>query len=101
MLFQDSITAWQELSQKEPDLLITGTWFPVANGKEIVDRLMDRKATYPIIVMFASGPEELWVREYASRGLNIKFLNIPVDVETFLQVVAASLKIPPDKNHEP
>ena len=96
VLFQDSTTAWQELSQKDPDLLITGTWFPVVKGKAIVERLMDRKATYPIIVMSAFEPEELWVREYASRGLSIKFLNMPFDVATFRKVVAASLNFPPD-----
>jgi DNA-binding NtrC family response regulator len=100
VLFQDSIGAWQELSHNDPDLLITGTWFPIAKGKEIVERLMVRKATYPIIVMSAYEPEELWVREYASRGLNIKFLSMPFDVTTFLKVVAASLNIPPDTKYE-
>jgi hypothetical protein len=61
---------------------------------------MDRKAAYPIIVMIAYEPEELWVREYASRGLNIRFLSVPFDVATFRNLVAASLNIPPDKKHE-
>jgi DNA-binding NtrC family response regulator len=100
VLFQDSITAWQELSQKDPDLLITATWFFDLKANELVGRLMDRKAAYPIIVMIAYEPEELWVREYASRGLNIRFLSVPFDVATFRNLVAASLNIPPDKKHE-
>ena len=46
-------------------------------------------------------PEKLWVREYASRGLNIKYLITPFDVATFRNLVAARLNISPDKNHEP
>lgn len=100
VLFQDSTTAWEQLSQTDPDLLITGTWFPVVRGKEIVERLMDRKAAYPIIVMSAYEPEELSVQEYASRGLNIKFLSMPFDVATFRNLVSASLEISPGTNRD-
>lgn len=99
VLFEHSTAAWEELSQTDPDLLITGTWFPVLRGKELVERLIDRKAAYPIIVMSAYEPEELWVEEYASRGIDIKFLSMPFDVAAFRDLVSGSLNIPPDKNH--
>ena len=99
VLFQDSVEAWEELSQNDPDLLITGTWFPREKGKEIVERLMCRKANYPIIIMSTYEPEELWVREYASRGLNIKFLAMPFDIATFRNLVAGSLEMIPDKHY--
>ena len=96
VLFQDSVEAWEELLKKDPDLLITGTWFPRLRAREFVGRLMERKAEFPIIVMSTYEPEESWVREYANRGINIKFLSMPFDVATFQNLVAASLKIPPD-----
>ncbi len=34
------------------------------------------------------------VRDCASRGLNIKFLNVPFDITPFLKVIAASLRLP-------
>ena len=100
LYLSDTFSAWEDLSRTDPDLLITGTWFPAMRGEEIVRRLLDRKADYPIIVMSTYDPEELWVRECAGRGLNIKFLSMPFDVATFRNLVAASLNIPPDKKHE-
>jgi hypothetical protein len=49
--------------------------------------------------MSAYEPEELWVREFASRGVNITFLSMPFDLATFQNLVAASLKSPPDDHH--
>ena len=52
-LFQDnSEEAWQELSRTDPDLLIMADAMPGLRGQEISRRLLDRKATYPIIVTF-------------------------------------------------
>ncbi len=94
LLYQDSVEAWQELSQRNPDLVITGSWFPVMKGKELVERVMDRKATYPIIVMSAFEPEELWVQDYASRGLNTSFLPMPFNLETLQKLLVTSLNNP-------
>lgn len=90
-LFEDSEEAWQHLSKNDPDLLITGTWFPRLKGKEIVERLMDRKAAIPMIVISTYDAEELWVREYASRGLNIRFRGIPFELASFRSLVEGSL----------
>ena len=96
ILLQDSVEALQKLSTQNPDLLITGTWFPRVRGKEFVEQLMERGAAYPIIVMSAYEPEESWVREHQARGRKITFLGLPFELATFQEVVAASLKITPD-----
>jgi len=101
LLFGDSQEAWEELLRATPDLLITYDLMPMLRGKEIVQRLADKSVTFPIVVLSGYGAvTEPWVHEYASRGLNIKFLDTPFDVTTFRKVVAESLKIPPGKNHE-
>jgi len=101
-LFQDNgEEAWQELSRTDPDLLIMADAMPVLRGEEIGRRLLDRKATYPIIVTSAFDPTEDWVREFASRGLNVRFLVMPFTIEDVRKLLEASLKIPLDKNHEP
>jgi len=99
--FADGQEAWPELSRLDPDLLITYDRMPGMGGEEIVRRLADRRATFPIIVVSAWEDVTLpWVRQYAGTGVNVKFLNAPFDIETFRKVVAASLKISPDGNHE-
>jgi DNA-binding NtrC family response regulator len=90
------VEALQKLSIQNPDLLITGTWFPRAKGKDFVELLMERGAAYPIIVMSAYEPEESWVQEHQTRGRKITFLGRPSELATFQEVVAASLKITPD-----
>jgi len=94
--FADSEMAWQELAQTDHDLLITDYRMSRLSGKEILQRLLDRKATYPIILMSGMETTDLlmWVRECASRGLNIKFLNLPFNITLFLKVIAASLRLP-------
>jgi FixJ family two-component response regulator len=99
--FADGQEAWRELSKLDPDLLITYDRMPGMGGEEIVRRLADRRATFPIIVVSAWEDVTLpWVRQYAGTGVNVKFLNAPFDIETFRKVVAASLKISADGNHE-
>lgn len=81
--FLDSNEAWQELSRADPDLLITRDRMLSMTGEEICRRLFDRKATFPIIVTGGWHPTEDWVRELATRGLNVKFLLSPISVEQF------------------
>jgi hypothetical protein len=52
-------------------------------------------------VTSAFDPTEDWVREFASRGLNVRFLAMPFTIEDVRKLLEASLKIPLDKNHEP
>ena len=93
LLFGNPAEAWQELSQTAPDLLITADAMPALRGEEIVRRLAERKVAYPIVVMSAWSPTELWVRNYASRGLNVSFLAMPFLLEDFRKTLEASLKI--------
>ena len=94
-------TVWDNLSWTDPDLLITADAMPMMRGEEIIRRLQKQKATYPIIVTSAFDPTEEWVRECASRGLNVRFLAMPFTIEDVRKLLEASLKIPLDKNHEP
>ena len=98
--FDNAVAALEELSQTNPDLLITDDMMAGMCGSELCQRLLERKVGYPIIVDSSWESTEQWVREYASRGLNIKFLSTPFDVATFQNLVAASLNMPSDKNHE-
>jgi len=81
--FTNSDEAWRELSQTDPDLLLTDDAMPGLSGEEICRRLLERKATYPIVVMSPWGPTEKWVRECAGRGLCVKFLAMPFDLKEF------------------
>lgn len=97
LLFQDPVEAWRELSQSDPDLLITRERMAVMSGADICRRLLDRKASYPIIVFSGWKPVEeceRWIRDFANRGLNVSFLAWPGDVESILAAVETALKIP-------
>lgn len=91
--FQNSETAWQELSREDPDLLITDDAMPGLWGQEICRRLLGRKVSYPIIVISGWPPTEEWVKECASRGLNIRFLPCPFDKSEFDEILEASLNV--------
>lgn len=90
LLLQDSGEgAWQELLRADPDLLVTADTMPVLRGSEIVRRLVDRKAPYPIIVSTPFARDEEWVRESARAGLNIQFLGMPWTVDDVRNVLEA------------
>jgi DNA-binding NarL/FixJ family response regulator len=94
LLFSRGATALGELAQTDPDLLITDDRMPVMSGGELCRRLLDRKVTYPIIVVSSLGLSEQWVREFANRGLNVSLLDgPPFDLESFLKALETALKI--------
>jgi CheY-like chemotaxis protein len=101
LLYANGVEAWQELSQTEPDLLITDDAMPVMRGSELCQRLLDRKVTYPIIVNSPWEPTEQWVREFASRGLNVFFLPMPFDTESLRRLLESSFTIPREKIQKP
>jgi CheY-like chemotaxis protein len=70
LLFTNSAAALEELSQRDPDLLITDDTMPGMSGQELCRRLFERQVAYPIIVDSAWEPTEQWVREFANRGFN-------------------------------
>lgn len=89
--FLDSKEAWLDLSKTDPDLLITDDGMPRLKGKEIVQRLADKKAAYPIIVNSALEPNQEWVREFASQGMNISFMPLPFDVKDYQKLLLSVL----------
>ena len=99
--FSNGAAALEELSQTDPDLLITDDKMPVMDGNELCERLLDRNVTYPIIVNSAWGPTEQWVRELANRGLNVTFLPMPSSMASLRDLVEVSLKIPRDTVEKP
>src|SRR5665213_55549 len=79
--FQDSKKAWQELAQRDPDILITGANMGELSGEEIVRRLIEQKVAYPILVMSGWSPAEKWVKSFANKKPNISFLQKPFTTE--------------------
>ena len=97
LMYANGLEALRELSQADPDLLITDDRMPIMCGSELCERLLDKKVTYPIIVNSAWGPTEQWVRELASRGLNVTFLPVPYEIACLRDRVEAALNIRPKK----
>lgn len=91
--------AWTELSRIDPDLLIMADAMPFPRGEEIIRRLLDRKASYPIILVSSSPPVEKCVQECAAGGLNVMFLGMPFDWNHARNLLGAALKIPVNEIH--
>jgi TPR repeat protein len=94
--FRDAEEAWQELSQTDPDLLITDDIMGKLNGDEIVQRLADRKVAYPIIVIQGYPERDQWVLDCVKRGEHVTLLRAPFHLETFLRAIESGLKISRD-----
>lgn len=96
LTFDDPEKAWEKLLETHPGLLITDDIMPKLGGTEIIQRLANWQIAYPVIMTTAFERAELLmqVQDCASRGLNIKLLNVPFDTETFTKTVEDSLKIP-------
>jgi CheY-like chemotaxis protein len=92
-LVESAAGAWLVLSQSDPDVLVWIVSAPLLRGRETIQRLLDRKVTYPIIVASAFDPDALWVQEFAGRGLNVSFLPMPFTFNNFRKLLDAGLKI--------
>jgi DNA-binding NtrC family response regulator len=93
--FEDSYAAWQELLRTDPDLFITDISHIGISCKEMLTRLAERKVKYPIMVVSATlDLYEEDVRRGWGPGLNVSFLEKPVDVERYRAAVEAALQIP-------
>lgn len=93
--FGNARDAWQELSRTDPGLFITDIRHVGMSCPEMLARLADRKIKYPILVI--SGALDLYddnSRRGWGPGLNVSFLQKPVDGETFRTAVEAALQIP-------
>lgn len=81
LTFGDSGKALEELCRTDPDVLITDDMMPTLTGYDIIENLMDRNTTYPILMVSGLSGCETWVQEHAGYGLNISFLSKPFTVE--------------------
>lgn len=92
-LFQDGLEAWQEVLRGDPVFLITGDKMPGMNGEEICQRLLAKRATFPIIVTSDLPLTAQWVSECKSRGLNVDLLKMPFSAKTLRQVLLSHLVV--------
>ena len=77
--FENGDDAWKELSQIDPDLLITRM---PTSGRFLLPLLAERKAKYPILVTSAFfGEEEM--RQHVGPNLNVSFLPLPFTAQQF------------------
>jgi CheY-like chemotaxis protein len=95
--FQDAEEAWQELSRSDPDLLITDDIMGKLDGEDIVRRLADRKAAYPIIVIQGYPEREQWVLDCVKRGEDVTLLRAPYRAESLVRAVESGLRISRDE----
>ena len=68
---------------------------PGASGLELLSRLTDKKATYPIIACFGYR-EEYHIREYANRGLNVIFLAKPWSPSQLAEIIVTRFGFSPE-----
>lgn len=93
--FETWNAAWLALQGMEPDLLITDM---NNSGWELLPRLVDRKASYPVLIVsgsFLMSGEEAKARHVAGRALNASFLTKPFAPDFFRQEVVRLLKSEP------
>jgi DNA-binding response OmpR family regulator len=88
--------AWRELSQRDPDLFIFDEYHPGVQGSEIVRRLADRKAKFPMI--FLTGLAEPAGKEFgaasAGFGIEVKVLRKPIKADELLRTIKCLLETP-------
>ena len=77
--FQNGDVAWEELSRQAPDLLITDWYHPGLDGGELVRKLAQQPARFPVLMVSACDTEV--IREFADSGINVVFLQKPFGSE--------------------
>jgi FixJ family two-component response regulator len=90
--FMDGNEAWQELSRADPDCLITEFLLPGLSGNELLQRLLDRKAAYRIVVIAGQETFRQNVQDFANRGLNVEFLSKPFTGDELRQAMGQPKK---------
>jgi FixJ family two-component response regulator len=89
--FQDGNQAWEVLSTADPDLLITDDKMPGLTGEDLVQRLVEKKVQYPIIVTSGWPLTEQWVQKYADTKFNITFLHCPFTTAQLYKTLSQQL----------
>lgn len=77
--FQNGDAAWEELSQKTPDLLVTDWFHPGLDGGQMVRMLAQQQARFPVLMISACDME--CVREFSDSGIKVAFLQKPFGFE--------------------
>jgi DNA-binding NtrC family response regulator len=94
LLFDDPVAAWRELSETDPDLLITNFVMPGLSGGELLKRLAKKQARYPVIL--TSGyfrSTSMQVQECMNLGMKVTFLEKPFTQSSFLELIEDGLGI--------
>jgi len=95
LTFDHPREAMQELGQRSPDLLITDTQMPYMTGMEMIQRLLDKKANYPMLLTGGNDSNEKGVGELANP--NVSFLRQPFTTTQLLEIVAKRLRLSPER----
>jgi len=93
LTFENSDAGWQELVRCDPDLLITDMVMPRIMGTEILRRLVERKAAYPVLAMSGYFPAEIAAREYTEKFSNFAFLVAPFRPQQLVHEVSRLLGV--------
>jgi two-component system response regulator (stage 0 sporulation protein A) len=83
--FQNGDDAWRELSQTEPDLLITDWRHPGLDGGELLRRLAEKNS--PTRVLMITAFDSDCIHEFAGSKLKIAFLQKPFGIAQFWKAV--------------
>lgn len=105
LVFQDGLSAWQELSQTDPDVLITDMQrFSVMSGWDMLPLLAERNVKYPIFVITGYGEKNDSVDgktlqdvrdllQGACSNLNVTILRKPFALDGLRKELESCLKI--------
>jgi CheY-like chemotaxis protein len=96
--FDRSISAWESLELSKPDLLIMADMMVQMRGKEIAEQLFARGDTFPVIVTTAWDGTQEWVDALASKGMNIKVINLPMTPDVIWDMTRTALGLSPRPN---
>lgn len=91
--FHDGESAWDELMQRPPDLLITDMQRSGMDGWTMLSMLAERKVKYPIFVASGTAKEED-VRKIAGPELTVEFLVKPYSTDVFEELLKAYVRPP-------
>jgi CheY-like chemotaxis protein len=105
--FLDGETAWRDLLQTAPDVLVTDMLRPGMSGWDMLPLLADRKVEYPIILITGYGKEKdpqdgktlQDVQDMLGRfspPLNVTILPKPFDNEVLRKVLQSGLRLQSD-----
>ena len=81
--FDDGDKAWAELSRQDPDLLIMDWEHPGMHGREIFEKLVEKKVKFPLIVSSGMVKLESGVTSFTTFGLKVGFLSKPFKKDQF------------------